>query len=440
MRVAFAIDEMGQASEIGQMLQVAIATCRRNTSFQPIVLSTGFLPAFRSWLDANNVECASVDTPMASAIVNENRKNGYPLQAIGNYLRYEACSILDEECFLYTDCDVLFLADPVMPSTPTLFAAGPEDSPFRFDRVNSGVLLINRPALRAELPGFYEFSKNNLGRLYPGFDQAAVNEYFADRIDRLPLELNWRPYWGTKEGIAIVHFHGVKASVAEGILDGINLEREDRKDLVLDIMSKTLNNLDFFVKLIGQDDLEKLPYGKSLMALLARAEAIKRDPLGSYCRSVTAVRETMEKKASEDRLRLHRIAVRAVETSMCRNALVEIGDAYKVRLTIPTNQDVFGIADLVDEGGAIIARFRNATTANVRRIDTDTSEQWELSTIEPIDEMHLMDVIFNLPAVQAGESRRVWIRLMAASEAKIKIYLGRDMLFSEGWAVEITVV
>jgi hypothetical protein len=40
------------------------------------------------------------------------------------------------------------------------------------------------------------------------------------RWSRLPLEMNWKPYWGWNPDASIVHFHGPKPQFIEAILSG----------------------------------------------------------------------------------------------------------------------------------------------------------------------------------------------------------------------------
>ena len=42
------------------------------------------------------------------------------------------------------------------------------------------------------------------------FDQHAYREHYRGRWDQLPVEMNWKPYWGRNAAAQIVHFHGPK--------------------------------------------------------------------------------------------------------------------------------------------------------------------------------------------------------------------------------------
>ena len=71
--------------------------------------------------------------------------------ATGAFLRLDIPPIeRTDECVLYTDADVLFLQQPnfFRSQPPTLFAASTKSTD-RYDDMNSGVMLLNVPAMRA---------------------------------------------------------------------------------------------------------------------------------------------------------------------------------------------------------------------------------------------------------------------------------------------------
>lgn len=47
------------------------------------------------------------------------------------------------------------------------------------------------------------------------FDQGYINEVCDNEFDFLPLEYNWKPYWGLNENAKIIHFHGIKPGGTE---------------------------------------------------------------------------------------------------------------------------------------------------------------------------------------------------------------------------------
>ena len=137
----------------------------------------------------------------------------------GAYLRTEIPALgLPDDYILYTDCDVLFLADPeVERFRPAYFACAPQRNPNDLGDINSGVMVMNVPAMRAEVENFWHFIVNNFER-FGAYDQDALREDYAGRFETLPLEMNWKPYWGVNDAARIVHFHGPKPGVVRHLL------------------------------------------------------------------------------------------------------------------------------------------------------------------------------------------------------------------------------
>ena len=111
---------------------------------------------------------------------------------------------------LYTDCDVMFLRQPVFPGRPVLFAATTEFSDDPSD-LNSGVMVMNLVSLRQVLDRLQEFTRSCL---HLGLDQEILKAFFGPHYVVLDKVLNWRPYWGFNPAAQILHFHGPKPAVA----------------------------------------------------------------------------------------------------------------------------------------------------------------------------------------------------------------------------------
>jgi hypothetical protein len=432
VRVAFAIDLIGQSAEIGEMLQLAIASCLKNTRLQPVVLAPTFHTEFRTWLDKHGVSCVEVETPLVTAIKKANRDTGYPLQAAGNYLRYEACSVFDDEMILYADCDVIFLRDVVIPEKPNLLAAGPEDSVDDFRRINSGVMLLNREAVGALLPGFYAFAAENLQRFYPGFDQPAVNEYFSGRIEELPLALNWRPYWGASDSAAIVHFHGFKPGLAEMLLNGIYPGPPERRELITTIMQRSLVNIGFFLHRLRDPSFHELAYFGKLTKLAELVGALQRRPLEVYCAAMLNLRETLENRAHEERQQIIAFAGRLLGGDGLRRADLDVGEAQNVRLVFAGTAACLGLSDVLDvSGGNVAGSLRGATTGNIRIRNGIDIGGTVVSPIDVVDEAKPVDVIYHLASLHNASSRMVRLTVFALEDLRIKVYLSESEQFSE---------
>jgi len=101
--------------------------------------------------------------------------------------------------------------DTLARSAPAWFAVAPENDPQDWAAMNTGVMVMNVDALLADLPAFQETIRAQLAvSAQSSFDQHAYREHYRGRWERLPVELNWKPYWGRNEAAQIVHFHGPK--------------------------------------------------------------------------------------------------------------------------------------------------------------------------------------------------------------------------------------
>jgi len=153
-----------------------------------------------------------------------------------------------DEFVLYTDCDVMFLADPLPElrgSTPEFFAVAPERAGDPLN-MNSGVMLMHLPGLRTRDDAFRAHARKHLEHFtHLTWDQEAYRTFYSTRllpgleVDRrilrytrplrrkrwgdLPLTLNWRPYWGPNPQASIIHFHGLKPQQSH-MIDGPQAE------------------------------------------------------------------------------------------------------------------------------------------------------------------------------------------------------------------------
>jgi len=204
------------------LAKAAVLSCRKNTTLKPHCVYDGEPNAFTAWLERRGVtvlfhKAAFLD-PLCDAAQCSDE---YRCVARGAFLRVEIPLLERTETYvLYTDVDVLFLADvAVLPLAPALFACAPQFSPTDYSYFNSGVMLMNAPALRVEYRGLVAFIRAGFPH-FEAFDQGALNQYFAGRWDRLPAVYNWKPYWGSYEHAKILHFHGPKPELIEQWLQG----------------------------------------------------------------------------------------------------------------------------------------------------------------------------------------------------------------------------
>lgn len=214
MRCFFALNEASTSFwDYANLVQVAVHSARTHTKLQPVCLYDGADNALTDWL-----ERAGVTIIRRRTFLHEWVTELAPIPR-GAYLRLEIPEVCreqgwDDSHVLYTDCDVVFLRDPqplLVPITPEFFAAAPEGDQTDFAHFNSGVMWINIAGLAAEQSALRDTIRTHLAEaIAPPYDQAALQRHFAGRATPLPLELNWKPYWGTNADAAILHFHGPK--------------------------------------------------------------------------------------------------------------------------------------------------------------------------------------------------------------------------------------
>jgi hypothetical protein len=101
---------------------------------------------------------------------------------------------------------------------PTIFMAAPQFDPrgYANGELNSGVMIINVPRLKRDLPAIIDYGCDPcLAEM--GFDQEFLSQFYHGTWDPLPSRYNWKPYWGTDPDVRILHWHGPKAEMAKRI-------------------------------------------------------------------------------------------------------------------------------------------------------------------------------------------------------------------------------
>lgn len=234
-----------------QLLKVSVYSARQNTDLDLFCLFDGTPGPTTEWLSQQGVTVIHHRSFLYDQLQAISRTMGDPnvLDVGGGaFLRVEIPSLLRDlghadPYVLYTDCDVLFQRN-VVPALkdirPRYFAVAPEHDPADYGRMNSGVMLMNTEALLKKDPAFRQFLQTQLPSLIPNFqkpllpsatlntllnryflvsptwDQSAYQRFYGQKWlgrhtwDHLPLNMNWKPYWGNSQQADIIHFHGPK--------------------------------------------------------------------------------------------------------------------------------------------------------------------------------------------------------------------------------------
>ncbi|MBE9041901.1 hypothetical protein IQ235_14050 [Oscillatoriales cyanobacterium LEGE 11467] len=245
MRWFVALNSTCQTYEFyAHMIRVAVASAIEETELSPHLLFDGSSNELTSWFEKQGgtvLYCRSSFAEELKTLAAQKSDRDIYTIGSGAFIRVDIPRILaergiEDEYILYTDCDVMFLQNPV----PILkqidcryFAVSSEHQIGNYRAMNTGVMLMNTRNLGLTLPAFSNYIRSHLEKLCTGtWDQDAYRGYY--RFPRrewgqkwgiyfwtpLPEILNWKPYWGQNSDAAIVHFHGPKPFMQEAVARG----------------------------------------------------------------------------------------------------------------------------------------------------------------------------------------------------------------------------
>ena len=231
----------------GDFARVAVVSARRYSTLEAVCLFDGEECEFSRWLEAQGVTVVRVRSRFYEEIAELAKACGVPYWLKvggGAFLRLEIPHLArelgwEDEFVFYTDCDVIFEGDPrplLEPLRPRFFAATPETFKNKALHMNTGAMWMNVRAL--DDPALQDWTRANLEKcLRFDFDQGALRVFYnplhrlswrlglSNRLfygvmsrlpvhswqwESMPLELNWKPYWGANPAACIIHFHGLK--------------------------------------------------------------------------------------------------------------------------------------------------------------------------------------------------------------------------------------
>jgi lipopolysaccharide biosynthesis glycosyltransferase len=215
------------------LAKVAVYSALVNTSLIPHFIYDGKPNDFTSWLESHCVTVHYRRTFLYEDLERQARQQHSPLIldiGSGTFLRLEVPEMaaelgITDRLVLYTDLDVMFMGevcDYLSDLRPRYFAVAPEFDQADYINMNAGVMLLNAEGLRESDAGFRAYTRDHLPELASaGRDQDAYRNYFEGQWDRLPVQYNWKPYWGYDASARIVHFHGPKPTQRDRIKSGV---------------------------------------------------------------------------------------------------------------------------------------------------------------------------------------------------------------------------
>lgn len=231
-----------------EMIRVAVISAREYTSLEPHCIFDGEECELTHWMKNAGVIVHFANVPFreelfSSRVVERNKGSMYrPENATGHFLRILVPDYAVDDIVLYTDCDVMFASEPIVPFVDLVGAAselssktwtlGPELGSF-----NSGVMVINASRFRLIREELIEFFRENFffARENSSYDQVLLNRFLKGKWTPLPLEMNWRPALGINTEAQIVHFHGPKPHRIKMILDGRASAVENNMLQIIDV-------------------------------------------------------------------------------------------------------------------------------------------------------------------------------------------------------------
>lgn len=75
---------------------------------------------------------------------------------------------------------------------------------------NSGVMYLNVKNMKKISNQIFDMLKKGIRNPIGIVDQGYLNHLCFDKMTFMPIEFNWKPYWGYNSNAYIVHFHGMK--------------------------------------------------------------------------------------------------------------------------------------------------------------------------------------------------------------------------------------
>ena len=236
-----------------KMLEVAVKSALKNTNFDVFVIFDG---------DKSKLNLPEEVTVIQhrhrcyDTFKNSNRchgDDGCLRIASSAFLRTEIPHIfenlgLNDEFCLYTDYDVMFLPgdySDLVSLRPEVFSASPESNIKDWSYVNTGVMVKNVNFFKGNDEFMVDYINKNFETL-DVWDQTVYNDLYIKKLTRLPIEYNWKPYWGINENAKIIHFHGPKPFVVTP------KEVSYTQAGLTILLNRDLNSYDHYIKIFNE--------------------------------------------------------------------------------------------------------------------------------------------------------------------------------------------
>ena len=246
MKVFFCANQETINHQNWRLLSKAIATAKVNAGLDPYLIFDGdlnHLPESFFGIKILNHTHRLSDVITSSKL---NISSNHLRIMKGTYLRTEIPYLCMEngifdDYVLYADIDVIFMKGDysVLDGIkPRFIAVAPEVNKDDWSYFNAGIMLMNLDGNFLKDDEILRLIKENINE-YDVFDQTMYNKIYSDSFDRLPLEFNWKCYWGINDDARIIHYHGAKPRAVEGHLR-YNL------DIVKEIRNQDISSYEYY--------------------------------------------------------------------------------------------------------------------------------------------------------------------------------------------------
>jgi len=196
-----------------------INSAKMNTQLELYCLYYGTNKIFIEDMKDRGVTTIHPDISYKEHVINSNSTIGIwksPDMWLAAFLRLEvanACKALsiEDKYVWYLDTDTFLQHHPVFLENVPMLAASVEFRKDDWNMYNTGVLQLNLAGMLDTYKDLIDFSiKNNFRVKKSVVDQGILNVFYEGKFTKLPIEYNWKTYWGLNPGAYVVHFHGLK--------------------------------------------------------------------------------------------------------------------------------------------------------------------------------------------------------------------------------------
>ncbi len=229
MKLYFTLTDGIKDDEVNlNMLRLCLKSAKENTSLKLYALYDGQKDDnVYKIFEENNVNIIITSCSFENKLKNYysdykfNGIRGSLKRMLGCFMKFDIVLYeKEDDVILYADIDTMFLNDideSLLKEIKTIGVA-PETN-FEYDNIkgykyfSAGIMAINVKEGLKRREILFNMLENKQEPYQECWDQGFWNELYKDDFEKLPLEYNWKPYWGINDNAIIIHIHGLKLGV-----------------------------------------------------------------------------------------------------------------------------------------------------------------------------------------------------------------------------------